>query len=36
MPNKPVERTGHTTGLSPCGWRWRVACRSPGAFGAQV
>jgi hypothetical protein len=31
---KAVERTGHTTGFFPMrGCRWRVARRSPRAFG---
>jgi hypothetical protein len=34
QPNQAVERTGHTTGFVPrCGYRWRVARRSPRAFG---
>ena len=34
QPNQAVERTGHTTGFFPMrGCRWRVARRSPRAFG---
>src|SRR5215831_9027730 len=33
---KALERTGHTTGVFPlCGCRWRVARRSPRAFGLR-
>jgi hypothetical protein len=34
QPNQAPERTGHTTGFFPRrGCRWRVARRSPRAFG---